>query len=74
MIKSQSHNLTLAYCEVAAIEEYLYGIGKRIHHLTNGASFSANHDGITIHCTSEQQADKLWAVILTATDDTDEDG
>lgn len=73
MIKSQTYNIVLAYCELAALEGYLTAIDDSLKRQTVGASFSADHNGVTIHCISGIQADTLWNLVLNATDEESED-
>ena len=73
MIKSKSFDLTLAYCEVSALEMYLENNGTSLEIMTCGASYSASANGITIKFGSERDADKVWGLVLEATDDEDEE-
>lgn len=73
MIKSKSFDLTLGYCEVSALEEYLTNNGTSLESVTCGASYSASAHGITIKFGSERDADRVWGLVLEAIDD-DEDG
>ena len=73
MIKSKSFDLTLAYSEVALLEEYLSNNGTSLELMTIGASYSASAHGVTIKFGTEKDADRLRGLVLEATDDGDED-
>lgn len=72
MIKSRTHSLTLAFCEVVALEEHLSDVSTSLEIFTSGASYAASAHGITIGCTTEKQAEDIWEAVLLATDDRDE--
>jgi hypothetical protein len=71
--KSKSFNLTLAYSEISALVEYLANNGTSLEHVTHGASYSASAHGITIQFGFERDADKVWGLVLEATDDDEDD-
>jgi len=74
MIKSESHSITLAYCEIFALEQLMDARYTTLELFANGASYTAGHHGVTMYCTTSKQAEKVWAATLEATDDCDDDG
>lgn len=74
MIKSKSHSITLAYCEILALEQLLDARETTLELFANGASYTAGHHGVTMYCTTSRQAEKVWLATLEATDDEDEEG
>ena len=73
MISSTNYSLTLTYQEVAALEEHLDGAGSSLELITNGCSFTASAHGIGITFGTPKRRDKVWELVLTATDDKDND-
>lgn len=73
MTKGKSYPVTLAYNEVADIEAYLLSLDERLENVTQHAEFSASAYGVTIYCTNEDQADRLWELVLAATQDDGSD-
>lgn len=73
MIKGKSYALTLAYCEIAALERHLESTETLLEIFTCGASYAASSHGVTIYCVSGKQAEKIWDAVLLATDVDEED-
>ena len=75
MLKSKSYSVTLGYEEVYAVEKYQEEhCDKNFCSLASHAAFTADYNGITVHCVSNKQADELWNAVLTATDHMCEEG
>jgi len=73
MIKSKSHNVSLSYSEIYALEEYLIKHSIGLENFTNGSSYAASYYGITINCVSSGMADKVWDAVIIATDEREEE-
>lgn len=69
MIKSKSHVITFAFCEISALEKHLDVLSISLESFANGVSYLASHHGVTMYCTTAKQAEKIWNATLEATDD-----
>jgi len=69
MIAGHAYPLTLAFREVAALEDHLDSLSHSLDRITAGASFSASAHGITITFLREESRKKVWDLVLEATDD-----
>ena len=73
MIAGHAYPLTLAYCEVSSLEEYLENLDHSLERMTNGASFSASAHGITITFPREEDRAAVWDLVLEATNDGEDE-
>ena len=73
MIKGKNYNITLAYSEVATLDEYLEKQGSSLERVTGQASFDASVHGVTIYFTFEVDADNLWDLVIEATMEEEEE-
>ena len=72
MLKSKSYIIVLAYSEVTVLERYLSSIGSSFESITQGANFFVSSHGVSIHFGSEEEADKLWRLVMQSQEEEDE--